>query len=211
MFHSRGLNNKTNSLHERALRITYGDRSSLFEDLLKKDNSISIHHRNIQALATEIFKVKNNIATEISEEFFAPKISHYGLRNNNSFKSRRVNSVWHDIELVSYLGQKIWGLVPNETNESESLNGFKFKIKRWVPEGCTCRICNIYLAASRVYNNIKKQLDFSEIKLCVIIKKQLDFSEIKLCVITIVFAYKSLRLKLCVAINYCVLFLIESS
>ena len=211
MFHSRGLNNKTNSLHERALRITYGDRSSLFEDLLKKDNSISIHHRNIQALATEIFKVKNNIATEISEEFFAPKISHYGLRNNNSFKSRRVNSVWHDIELVSYLGQKIWGLVPNETNESESLNGFKFKIKRWVPEGCTCRICNIYLAASRVYNNIKKQLDFSEIKLCVIIKKQLDFSEIKLCVITIVFAYKSLRLKLCVAIKYCVLFLIESS
>ena len=196
MFHSRGLNNKTNSLHERALRITYGDRSSLFEDLLKKDNSNSIHHRNIQALATEIFKVKNNIATEISEEFFAPKISHYGLRNKNSFKSRRVNSVWHDIELVSYLGQKIWGLVPNETNESESLNGFKFKIKRWVPEGCTCRICNIYLAASRVYNNIKKQLDFSEIKLCVI---------------TTVFAYKSLRLKLCVAINYCVLFLIESS
>ena len=62
MFHSRGLHNKINSLHERALRITYGDGSSSFEDLLKKDNSVSIHHRNIQALATEMFKVKNNIA-----------------------------------------------------------------------------------------------------------------------------------------------------
>ena len=135
MFHSRGLNNKINSLHERALRITYGDRSSSFEDLLKKDNSVSIHHRNIQALATEMFKVKNNIAPEIMKELFAPKMSSYDLRNNNSFKRRRVKSVWHGTELVSYLGPKIWDLVPNEIKESESLNGFKFKIKRWVPEG----------------------------------------------------------------------------
>ena len=62
MFHSGGLNNNIISLLERVLRITYGDRSSLFEDLLGKDNSVSIHHKNIQALATEMFKVKNNIA-----------------------------------------------------------------------------------------------------------------------------------------------------
>ena len=68
MFHSRGLNNKINSLHERALRITYCDRSSSFQDQLKKDNSVSIHHRNIQALATEMFKVKNNIVPEIMKE-----------------------------------------------------------------------------------------------------------------------------------------------
>ena len=92
MFHSRGLNNEINSLHERALRITYGDRSASFEDLLKKDNSVSIHHWNIQALATEMFKVKNNIVPEIMKEPFAPKISYYDLRNNNSFKSGRVNS-----------------------------------------------------------------------------------------------------------------------
>ena len=145
MFHSRSLNNKINSLHERALRITCGDRSSSFENLLKKDNSVSIHHRNIQALATEMFKVKNNIAPEIMKELFAPKMSSYDLRNNNSFKRRRVKSVWHGTESVSYLGPKIWDLVPNEIKESESLNGFKFKIKRWVPEGCPCRICKIYL------------------------------------------------------------------
>ena len=139
------LNNKINSLHERALRITYGDRSSSFEKLLKKDNSVSIHHRNIQALATEMFKVKNNIAPEIMKELFAPKMSSYDLRNNNSFKRRRVKSVWHGTESVSYLGPKIWDLVPNEIKESESLNGFKFKIKSWVPEGCPCRICKIYL------------------------------------------------------------------
>ena len=63
------------------------------------------------------------------KELFAPKMSSYDLRNNNSFKRRRVKSVWHGTELVSYLGPKIWDLVPNEIKESESLNGFKFKSK----------------------------------------------------------------------------------
>ena len=61
MFHSRGLNNKINSFHERTLSITYGHRLSSFQDVSKKDNSVSIHRRNIQALATEMFKVENNI------------------------------------------------------------------------------------------------------------------------------------------------------
>ena len=34
MFHSRGLNNKINRIHERALRITYNDKSSSYRELL---------------------------------------------------------------------------------------------------------------------------------------------------------------------------------
>ena len=79
------------------------------------------------------------------KEIFAPKMSPYDLRNNNSFKRRRVNFVWLGTELVSYLGPNIWDLVPNEIKESESLNGFKFQVKRWVPEGCPYRIYKIYI------------------------------------------------------------------
>ena len=74
------------------------------------------------------------------KELFAPKMSSYDLRNNNSFKRRRVKSVWHGTESVSYLGPKIWDLVPNEIKESKSLNALKFKIKRGVSERCSCRI-----------------------------------------------------------------------
>ena len=56
MFHSRRLNNKINSVHEITLRITYQDRISTFQELLNKDNSVSIHYRNLQALATEMFE-----------------------------------------------------------------------------------------------------------------------------------------------------------
>ena len=46
MFHSRTLNNKINSIHERTLRITYNDRKLSFEALLRKDNTVSNHHGN---------------------------------------------------------------------------------------------------------------------------------------------------------------------
>ena len=41
----------------------------LLRKLLRKDNSVSIHHRNIQALATEILKVENNISPKIMKAF----------------------------------------------------------------------------------------------------------------------------------------------
>ena len=52
MFHSRNLNNEINRIHERASRITYNDKSPSFQKLLEKDNSVTIHHRNIKTLAT---------------------------------------------------------------------------------------------------------------------------------------------------------------
>ena len=53
MFNSRSLNNKINRIHERALRITYNDKSSSFQKLLEKDNSVTIYYSNIKIRATE--------------------------------------------------------------------------------------------------------------------------------------------------------------
>ena len=59
MYHSRVLNNKINRLNERCLRIIYNDKISNFEELLHKDNSVSIHHNNIHALAIEWYVSRN--------------------------------------------------------------------------------------------------------------------------------------------------------
>ena len=64
MFHSRHLNNKINYIHDRAQRITYQDNTSIFEELLNKDNSVSIHHRNLKVLATEAFKIHQGLSPE---------------------------------------------------------------------------------------------------------------------------------------------------
>ena len=68
MFHNREFNNKTNRIHERTLRITYKDKSSIFQELLEKDiekTSVSIHHGNIQKLAIEICKVLHVLSPPI--------------------------------------------------------------------------------------------------------------------------------------------------
>ena len=57
MFHSRRANSKINHIHERALRIVYKGNNSSFQELLRKNKSFCVHHRNIQSLAIELFKV----------------------------------------------------------------------------------------------------------------------------------------------------------
>ena len=57
MFHSRKANSKKrNHLQERSLRISYDGYITSFEDLLKKDNPLKIHHKNIQLLAIRTFQ-----------------------------------------------------------------------------------------------------------------------------------------------------------
>ena len=55
IFHTKELNNRINSLHEKALRLTYQNRNSSFDELLKLDKSVSTHYRNLQYLLTKIF------------------------------------------------------------------------------------------------------------------------------------------------------------
>ena len=70
MFHSRKLNERINHIHERALRIVYKDFNSSFQELLIEDNSLNIHHRNLQKLVTEIFKVKSDLSAELMNDVF---------------------------------------------------------------------------------------------------------------------------------------------
>ena len=54
-----------NRIQERGLRAVYDDYTSCFDDLLKKSGSVTIHHRNIQRVAIEMFKVKYGHSNEL--------------------------------------------------------------------------------------------------------------------------------------------------
>ena len=55
MFHNRRYSNKINCLHERMLRIVYKDCKSSFAERLSEDKSFTVHHRNVQKLAIEMY------------------------------------------------------------------------------------------------------------------------------------------------------------
>ena len=60
-------------LHERRLGLVYNDKRSPFRELLERDDSVTIHQRNIQILLTKIFKRKSETAPEIMTPIFKLK------------------------------------------------------------------------------------------------------------------------------------------
>ena len=51
MFHSRQNNNEIKHLYEKYLLLIHNHKLSSYEELLEKDESVSIHQKNIQNLA----------------------------------------------------------------------------------------------------------------------------------------------------------------
>ena len=146
MFHRRKLNSRVNKLHERALRIVYQDYASPFTELLEKDNSTTIHNRKIQLLATELFKVKNGLSPPFINKIFVENAHHYyDLRKKYEFKRTDVKTVYNGTETLTFLGPKIWEIVPDYIKKSNSFEEFKLKIKLWSPENCPCRLCKRFL------------------------------------------------------------------
>ena len=144
--HSRALNSKINRLHERCLRIIFNDKISTFKELLEKDNYVSIHYRNLQALAIEMYKVANKMSPEIMNEIFQLREkSHYNLHYTSEFIIPPIHSVYHGSESVSYLGPKIWELVPPVIRQIDTFSGFKKALRKWKPTNCPCRIYKTYL------------------------------------------------------------------
>ena len=145
IFHSRALNNRINRLHERALRLVYKDNTSSFEELLDKDGSFSIHDRALQKLAIELFKAKHDLSPPFMQEIFPLSENKYDLRLNMEFKSHNVKTVYHGTDTIAFQGPKIWCRVPDDIKNSNDLLEFKRKIRNWKPEGCSCRICKVYI------------------------------------------------------------------
>ena len=94
-FRSRTLNNKINRLPERCLRIMYNDKTYSFNDLLEKDNSVSLNYRNIQTLAMEMYKVANGMSPIIMKYFILEKNLIITYVIHLTLSSPPIHSVYH--------------------------------------------------------------------------------------------------------------------
>ena len=68
----------------------------------EKNGSVSIHHKNIQGLAIEMFQIKHGQSPEIICDIFAQTTQHYNFRQNRDFRIRSVKSVYHGSEIISH-------------------------------------------------------------------------------------------------------------
>ena len=130
---NKTFNNCINHLHECALWTVYNGNVSTFEKLLEKDNSVTIHVRNLRILATELYKTKENRAALIMHKIFEQRNIQYNLCSQIGFQLGLVKT---GLRALRYLGPKIWNIVPFEIKNSETCAKFKMKIKSWKPTHC---------------------------------------------------------------------------
>ena len=127
------------------LRLVYQDDHLTFEQLLHRDGSYTIHERNIQTLAIELYKIINGISPEIMKKVLPLKESNRYC-SRFPFETRNVHTVTYGTETISSLGPKIWHIIPKNIKDSTTLNEFKSRIKKWTPALCPCRLCKTYIA-----------------------------------------------------------------
>ena len=123
------LNSKIIKLQERALRLVYADRQSAFEELLNKDKSVTIHHRNWQVLATELYKVRHELAPDIMNNISKIRIVKYNFRNDFLFATRYVKSFHYGSDTLFYLGRKLLDLLLKNIKDWENI--LKWNVKLW--------------------------------------------------------------------------------
>ena len=119
IFCSRISNNTINKLHERSIRIILNDYSSDFNMLLENSDDISNHHRNIQALLTEVLKMQNGLAPPIMKSILNKRFNAYNIRNFQTFVTERKRTPWCCLENLGYRYPQLWSLLLESLKKNE--------------------------------------------------------------------------------------------
>ena len=145
MFHGRGVNNKINNFLERSRRIVYKDNINSFKELLKKDNSLIIHHRNILSLAIELLKVKENLSNSIINDILQTRTLPYNLRPQTVLARSFVNTSPFILNSLRNFAWTVWNIVLWDIKNASNFCIFKTKVRKWEPKECCCDLCRPYV------------------------------------------------------------------
>ena len=112
-----------NKIYERALtlRIVLNDNIIDSENVLWNMNDITIHHKNIQTLMTELFKIKYDLAPLIMDSLLNKRTVCYNFRNLQEFQSEIKRTVFYLLETISYRALQLWTILPEEFKQRKKI------------------------------------------------------------------------------------------
>ena len=145
MYCQRKSNNLINRIHERALRIAYNDYFSDFNSLLRKDNNVTIHQRNVQILSVEIYKTLNDLHPTIMQDVFSVKGHNFSTRKQN-LAYPNPHTISYGIETFGYKASQIWSKIPRGIQQIEDISMFKNSVSVYCENICNCNLCKPYVA-----------------------------------------------------------------
>ena len=111
--------------------------------------------KNLQYLATEIFKVKNGLSPIILNKVFNfEENESCNLRSGIYLASRNMHTRHFGTYTIFSSGPKSWKLISDKIKHASTLSTFKAKNKFWTISNCPCILCNIFVK------------DFGFVKVC---------------------------------------------
>ena len=84
------------------MRLIQNEKLTSYEELLEKDGSFSVHHRNIQSFAIEMLQIKHEHSREVITDIFKQITLEYNFRKTRDCRIPSVNKVLHGSESTSY-------------------------------------------------------------------------------------------------------------
>ena len=121
------MNKKINNLQKSALQIVYINYDSSYNRLLKMYQSFivqffAIHSRNKQSLAIDLFKVKQNISSHMTNNIFRMRYNlRYYQRSQNELFSNSGNAGQFGLNSLRVFNSEVWNMAPNEIKNRTTL------------------------------------------------------------------------------------------
>ena len=117
---------------------TFGKRQLCFYSQLLFTISILF----LQILPTDMYEIKNDLSPLIVTEFLKKRTEQlYDIRSNARFTILPIRKVSPD----SFLGPKIWDILPYVLKNHNRIETFKMKTKKWKPQNCQCHLLKVYV------------------------------------------------------------------
>jgi len=140
MFCRKTSYNKIEKIHHKTLKVIYKS-DDLYDDLLLRNNEVSIHQRHLRFLATEVFKSVNGLNPDFMSDYFTKKIMPYNLRRGEVLCLPKANSSYYGIHGFHFRGSILWNNLPSQIKSSRTVNEFKRSLKALGNIPCLCLIC----------------------------------------------------------------------
>ena len=144
MFCNKTNYKKIEKIQKRGLRIVYNEPQMSLEELLNRDQGLSVHCKHIITLLTEIYKTFAEENPHFMKDIFIQKEVRYNLRISNLLALPKTNTKKFGLYSFGFRASQLWNQLPDHIKNEISTKLFKNKVKEnWQHIKCSCSICRV--------------------------------------------------------------------
>ena len=113
MFCGKTTNDEVNRVHKHALIVLPNDYDSSFEELLHRNEEVTIHEKNLQKLMLEVYRCVTSGNPSFLWKFLYRNVLPYTLRIHNLLGLPSTRTKKYGNESPSFRGSMIWNQLPD--------------------------------------------------------------------------------------------------